>query len=145
MLRKLQDDYFEMSFPYGKECGITLERGTKVEYQTKKYLKKTYYELGLINQEFEKNNQLAQDANQLYKIGELNIEAYKKKLKETQEQSQKLQAQKDKMNRDLNIILEKQGNEDRKNNLMKEGGKEIRRQERKDKEQSKGNDFGLGM
>ena len=51
------------------------------------------------------------------------------------------------MERDLNIILQKQGNEERKNKLMKEGGKEIKRQEKekKDKEQSKGNDFGMGM
>jgi hypothetical protein len=65
------------------------------------------------------------------------------------------------MNRDLNIILERQGNEEKKYNLMKEGEKgheknrlnkevaekEIKRQEReaKDKEQNKGNDFGLGM
>ena len=140
MLRKLQDDYFEYCVPYGKECGVTLKRGTKVEYQTKKYLKKTCYEMGLINQEFEKNNQLAQEANHLYKIGELNIEEYQKKLKETKEQNQKLQALKDKMNRDLNIILEQQGNKERKNKLMKEGGKET-----KDKEQSRGNDFGLGM
>jgi hypothetical protein len=158
MLRKLQDDYFEYCVPYGKECGITLERGTKVEYQTKKYLKKTYYELGLINQELEKNNQLTQEANRLYKICELNNEEYQKKTKETQEQSQKLQAQKDKMTRDLNIIIEQQGNEDRKNQLMKEGGKgqeknrldreekEIKRLEReaKEKELKKGNDFSIG-
>ena len=138
---------FEMCFPYGKECGVTLERGTKVEFQTKKYLDKTYYKMGLINQEFEKHNQLAQEANHQYKIGELNFEENQKKLKEIKEQNEKLQAQKDKMERDLNIILQKQGNEERKNKLMKEGGKEIKRQEKekKDKEQDKGNDFGMGM
>jgi hypothetical protein len=147
MLRKLQDDYFEHCVPYGKECGVILERGTKVEDQTKKYLGKTYHEMGLINEALEKNNQLAQEANRLYKIGKENIEEYQKKLKETNEQNQKLQALKDKMNRDLNIILERQGDKERKNNLMKEGGKEIKRQEgkAKDKKQSRGNDFGMGM
>jgi hypothetical protein len=46
MLRKLQDDFFELCFPYGKECGLTLERGTKVEFQTKKYVKKPIMKWG---------------------------------------------------------------------------------------------------
>ncbi len=147
MLRKLQDDYFQYCVPYGKECGLTLERGEKVEFQAKKYIKKTNYEMGLLNEKFEKHNQLAQEANHQYKIGELNFEENQKKLKEIKEQNEKLQAQKDKMERDLNIILQKQGNEERKNKLMKEGGKEIKRQEKekKNKEQDKGNDFGMGM
>lgn len=135
MLRNLQDDYFNYCVPYGKECGVTLERGIKVEYQTRKYLGRTYYEIGLINQEFEKNNQLAQEANHLYKTGELNIEEYQKKLKDTKEQNQKLQELKDKMNRDLNIFIEQQGNKEKKNKLMKEG---------KDKEQKQGSDFEMG-
>jgi len=72
-----------------------------------------------------------------------------------------LQAQKDKMERDLNIILERQGDEEKKYKLMKEGekgqvkyrldreakDKEIKRQEKekKGKEQSRGNDFDMGM
>ena len=64
------------------------------------------------------------------------------------------------MERDLNIILEKQHNEERKNKLMKEGEKvqeknrldrdakekEIKRLEReaKEKELKKGNDFSIG-
>jgi hypothetical protein len=161
MLRKLQDDYFNLCLPYGKEYGLTLERGTKVELQAKKYVKKTNHEMGLLNEKFEKNNQLAQEANHLYKIAKLNIEEYKKKTKEIKEQNEKLQAQKDKMERDLNIILERQGDEEKKYKLMKEGekgqvkyrldreakDKEIKRQEKekKGKEQSRGNDFDMGM
>ena len=81
MLRQLQDDYFNLCFPYGKECGLTLERGTKVEFQTKKYVKKTNHEMALLNEKFEKHNQLAQEANHQYKIGELNIEEYYKEIK----------------------------------------------------------------
>jgi hypothetical protein len=91
MLRSLQDDYFNYFVSYGKECGVTLERGTKVEDQTKKYLGKTYHEIGLINEALEKNNQLAQEANRLYKIGKENIEEYQKKIEEAKEQNKKLQ------------------------------------------------------
>jgi hypothetical protein len=163
MLRKLQDDYFEYCVPFGKECGVTLERGEKVESKAKKYVKKTNHEMGLLNEKFEKYNQLAQEANHQYKIGKLIFEEHQKKLKEIKEQHEKLQAQKDKMERDLNIKIEQQRNEERKNQLMKEGEKrqeknrldreakekEIKRQEREAKEKAQkkeqGRDMGGGM
>lgn len=150
MLRKLQDDFFEYCVPFGKECGVTLERGTKIELQARKYVKKTNHEMALLNVKFEKHNQLAQEANHQYKIGELNIEEYQKKLKEIKEQNEKLQAQKDKMERDLNIIIENQSNEEKKYKLMKEGKEKEQENKRlsldieaKEKEQKKDKDFGM--
>jgi len=163
LLSRMQDDFYAHHLPAADECGVDIKRGTSAKERNEEYFDRTYYKLGLIDQEIEKNVQLMQQTNHEYEKGMKNIQESQKSLKEALERNKELNAQKDKIINELNIYTAKQKDDERRNKeinktkkeqeqeatrLNKEAKeKEIKQQEkeRKDKEQNKGNDFTLGM
>jgi hypothetical protein len=166
LLSRMQDDFYAYCLHASEECGVDIKRGYPAREQNEEYFDRTYYKLGMIDQEIGKNVQLMQQTNHEYEKGMKNTQECQKSLKESLERNKELNAQKDKIINELNIYTAKQKDDERRNKeinktkkekeqeasrLNREAKeakeKEIKRQEKekKGKEQNKGNDFGLGM
>jgi hypothetical protein len=125
----MQDDFYAHNLPAADECGVDITRGTSAEEQQTLYVENTSHDVGLLNQAFEELAKKAQQCNLEYERGLKNIEDYKKTLEEAHEKQLKLDAIREKEEREFKLFKEKKA-------IQEERDKQFDRA-RKEKEQEK--------